>query len=172
MIKVKKLLYILYLLPLAMCSGLISCGNNGCEEIRETYCMADLISTTGARIDQMYVYGIGSPVMGVDKDNNPIEKEMVNEANPKNIEFILNPDSTVTDARIEMSITLDGDKYQYQDTLHFVYDPHPFFLDMECGCSMFFTLKEVESTNHFFRRVSIKRNEITNEENINIIIEY
>lgn len=161
------------ILPIIIAAlGIASCGNNGCEETRESYCLADLLSTSGAKINQLYAYGIGQYEMKVSEDTLWVDKEMLSESAPKSLEFILNPDSTVTDIRLQMNITLDGDQFQYNDTIHFEYTSHPYFLDMECGCSMYFTLKEVTSTNNFLRSVTIKRNEITNEENINITIEY
>lgn len=148
----------------------VSCSN-GCEQTRETFCLADLSSISGAKINQLYAYGIGQGG-SVDTAGVKIDNVMLFETNPKSLEFILNPDTTVTDIRLQLNITLDGDSFQHNDTLHFVYDAHPFFLDMECGCSVYFDLKEVTCTSNFIRNVSIKRKEITNEENINIIIEY
>lgn len=148
-----------------------SCGNNGCEQTREVYCLADLSSLSGAKINQLYAYGIGQGG-STDSVGAAIDDIMLSESSPTSLEFILNPDTTFTDIRLQFNITLDGDSFQHEDTLHFSYDAHPFFLDMECGCSVFFTLNEISSTNNFIRNVSIKRKEITNEENINIIIEY
>lgn len=167
----KKVFYTI--LPIIIATiGAASCGNNGCEEIRESYCFADLLSTSGAKINQLYAYGLGQYETVIGEDTVLVDREMLSLSSPKNLEFILNPDSTVTDIRLQMNITLDGDQFQYNDTLHIEYNSHPYFLDMECGCSMYFTLKEVTYTNNFLRSVTIKRNEITNEENINLIIEY
>lgn len=148
------------------------CGNNGCEEIRESFCLADLSSLSGATINKMVVFGIGQGGGAKDTTGIAQDKEMINTSRPKNLEFILNPDSTVTDIRLLMNITLNGDQFQYEDTIHFVYEPHPYFLDMECGCSMYFSLEDVSSTNNFIRSIIIKNKEITNEESLNIIIEY
>lgn len=148
---------------------LTSCSN-GCEETRESYCLADLTSSSGAKINLLYAYGIGQ---GGVQDSTSVEDEvMLTASSPSSLEFILNPDTTFTDIRLQMNITLDGDAFQYTDTLHFEYIPHPYFLDMECGCSMYFSLNNVTSTNNFIRSVTLKRKEITNEENTNIIIEY
>lgn len=168
----KKIIYILITLPVLIGFIVSSCGNNGCEEIRESFCLAELSSTSGAKIDQLYAYGIGRG--GGEKDSAGVATDsiMFEENNPKSLEFILNPNSATTDIRLQMNITLDGDKYQYCDTIHFLYEPHPFFLNMDCGCSMYFSLQEVTCTNNFLRGVTIKRNEITNEENTNLTIEY
>ena len=166
--------FFLYPIIITVFAGILvsSCGNNGCEEIRESFCLADLLSTSGAKINQLYAYGIGQGGGEKDENGNPTDKEMLKENNPKSLEFILNPDSTITDIRLQMNITLDGDQFQFADTIHFKYDSQPYFLDMECGCSMYFTLEEVTHTNNFLRSITIKRKEITNEENINLIIEY
>lgn len=131
-----------------------------------------MTSLSGARIDQLYAYGIGQGKGVADTTGMATDQVMLSASNPNSLEFILNPDSTVTDIRLQMNITLDGDHFQYDDTIHFVYDPHPYFLDMECGCSMYFTIEDVTHTNHFVRNITIKNNEITNEENLNIVIEY
>lgn len=168
----KKLIFALNILLPIIGGVFSSCGNNGCEQTRESFCLAEMTSLSGAKIDRLYVYGIGQGKGEIDSDGNITDGVMLNTTNPTSIEIILNPDSTITDIRLEMNITLDGDHFQYDDTIHFVYEPNPYFLDMECGCSMYFTLEDVTFTNHFLRNINIKNKEITNEENLNIVIEY
>ena len=166
----KKILYLI--IPALLLTTISGCGNNGCEEVRESFCYAQMTSLSGAKINPLYAFGIGQGGGEVDTAGVATDKEMLNASNPSSLEFILNPDSTVTDIRLQMNITLDGDQFQYDDTIHFVYEPHPFFINMDCGCSMYFSLKEVTHTNHFLRNITIKNNEVTNEQTLNIVIEY
>ena len=163
---------ILYLIIPALLLTISGCGNNGCEEVRESFCYAQMTSLSGAKINNLYAFGIGQGGGEVDTTGVAADKEMLNASNPSSLEFILNPDSTVTDIRLKMNITLDGDQFQHEDTIHFVYDPHPYFINMDCGCSMYFSLQEVTFTKNFLRNITIKNNEVTNEQNINLIIEY
>ena len=152
--------------------AIMSCGNNGCEEVRESFCLAQMTSLSGAKINQLYAYGIGQGKGEVDTLGIASDEVMLTASNPSSLEFILDPDTTVTDIRLQMNITLDGDQFQHDDTIHFVYDPHPYFINMDCGCSMYFTIEDVTSTNHFLRNITIKNNEITNEQSLNIVIEF
>lgn len=174
----------LLLLPIAL---LTACGSGGCEETRESFCICDLRSISGASLRSISVWGIGqfhaahpdSTVTDTIPDD-PFLPEQVSrdsimidgETSPSNISLILNPDTTATRLRIRFTGTADNEAFQYEDTLTIRYEAYPYFLDMECGCSMYFTLKDVTSTGHFIQEVFIKKNEITNEEAINVIIEY
>lgn len=168
----RKLLYIL-IAAAVIFSAFISSCSNGCEEIRESYCFAELVSTSGAKINNLYAYGIGQGKGDpIDTLGTKGDAEMLNASNPTSLEFKLNPDSTKTDIRLKMNITLDGDSFQYEDTIHFEYGSYPHLIDMDCGCTVYFDLKNVTYTKHFLREVTIIKNEITNEESLNIHIEY
>lgn len=167
----RKIIYIIILVVLTHL-GISSCAN-GCEEIRESYCYVELLSTSGAKINQLYAYGIGQGHGEViDTLGTKGDSVMLQASNPQSLEFILNPNDTKTDIRLQMNITLDGDKYQYDDTIHIAYDSYPHLIDMDCGCTVYFDLKEVSHTKNFLREIRIIKSEITNEESLNIHIEY
>lgn len=161
------------LLPAALVavSLLAACGNNGCEENRESYCMAELRSRSGATITQLSGWGIGQR-RGIDHDSLPADQVMFEETNPSSFELILNPDTTVTRIRLQMTATYYGETDQYCDTLTLRYTAAPHFIDMECGCTVYFTLQEATCTSHLLRNVSIHQNTVTNEENVNLSLEY
>lgn len=178
------LLSCLLLLQLAL---LTACGAGGCEETRESFCVCDLRSISGASLRSISVWGIGqfhvahpdSTVTDADPDNPQFPESAGNdsimidgETSPSNISLILNPDTTATSLRILFTGTADNEAFQYEDTLTIRYEAYPYFLDMECGCSVYFTLHDVAATGNFIQEVYIKKNEITNEEAINIVIEY
>lgn len=91
---------------------------------------------------------------------------------PTEMEFILKPDTTCTKIRLECTINDSGDLYQSDDTLTITYEYYPYFLDMECGCSLFFDIQEATITNHVFKGITLKNKEITNEEKTNIELTY
>lgn len=183
-----------FLLPLwgwaVAMTALTSCGNDGCQETRESYCVADMRSVSGARITLLSVWGIGQQrqtVLAVDtvyyvEDGVLLDSLayhpaladslMISESSPTNISLILSPDTTITRLRMQFMATIDTTHVQVEDTLTLTYESHPYFIDMECGCSIFFTLQSLETTTHFVRSALIKRNDITNEADINLVIEY
>ncbi len=174
----------LFLLQIALLSA---CGSGGCEQTRESFCVCDLKSISGASLHSISVWGIGqyhathpdSAAVDTVPDDpllpEPADRDSImidGETSPTNISLILNPDTTATRLRILFTGTADNEAFQYEDTMTIRYEAYPYFLDMECGCSVYFTLHEVTTTGHFIQEASIKKNEITNEEAINLVIEY
>ena len=144
-----------------------SCAGNGCEENREAYCGAEFRGVSGATLSRMSVWGIGQGLASGKSDSL-----MYSGAPSTHIEWMLNPDTTSTRLRILFTGVVDREQVQVVDTLTFSYKAEPYFLNMECGCSVFYQLEELSSTNHFIYDARIVRREITNEENIHILIEY
>ena len=141
---------------------LTSCGNNGCEQTRETFLYSTVKSTGRTSINSMNVWAIDLPA----------DSLMLVAPKPTELEFILKPDTTDVRFRLEMLVNDNGDLFQYNDTLSVSYEATPYFLDMECGCSMFFTLHDVSVTNNVFKKILLKNKAITNELQINIALEY
>lgn len=146
---------------------LTACGNNGCEETREAYCTAELRGVTGATLTSLSIWGIGQ---GGAADKT--DSLMYEGAPSEHISLILNPDSTATRLRILFTGVVDRERVQIADTITLLYDTSPYFLNMECGCSVFFTLKDLIATHNFIYEASIRRKEITNEEAVNFILDY
>lgn len=163
---------LLFLSALSLLTLLTSCGGVGCEETRETYCIAELNPVSGTKIENVYVYGIGQGKGEKDSLGIAADEEMLYALNPETLDFILNPDTTVTTLRLQITASLENEKFQIDDTLFVAYEPRPYFLNMECGCSVFFTLKSISTTHNLIQDVTIKRNEITNAQNINLSIEF
>lgn len=163
-------------------TGIASCGGNGCEEVRETFCVCDLKSVSGASLRTLSVWAIGHHAPAVADTLAPdsiiVEADsgdslmIDNESSPRNIELILNPDTTETRLRLLFTGTELNEPFQIYDTLTIRYEPYPYFLDMECGCSVYFTLHEAIATSSFIQSATIKKSSITNEEAINIVLEY
>lgn len=149
-------------LILGACIGFSSCGNNGCEETRETFLYVDLKPVTGRTISTLYTYAI----------TNEADSLMSVDTKPNNLELILEPGVSSTQFMLLMTINDNGDLYQYADTLTVSYESFAHFIDMECGCSIYFDILDAQVTNQTLRGVTIKHSQITNEENINLTIEY
>lgn len=165
---------VLLCLSLLFATSFWACGNNGCEETRETYLDIQLKKTSGIAIQRLNVWGIfqGALTHPEVTDSLYADSLMTVLSNPTNLELILNPNATETDIRLQMTIGTKEGTVQTEDTLHVEYESFPYFIDMECGCSVFFRIKQVESTQNLFKNIKLTRESITNEENTNLVIEY
>ncbi len=161
------------ILLLLLAGGVVwSACSDGCEQTRETHCVTSLTSESGYSITSVYAWGIGQ--QGVLDESSPTgysDTLMLEETEPEELYFVLRPDTTATQIRLQMRVSADS-AYQVEDTLTIHYQPRTFFLSMDCGCSVFFTLKEVSVTRHFLRSASIQKDEITNTDEVNVSITY
>jgi len=147
---------------LALTLTLTACGNNGCEEIRETYLLASVKATGRLSMSSINAWAL----------TEQGDSLMSSFSAPTEMEFILKPDTICTKIRLECTIDDSGDQYKENDTLTVVYNHYPYFLDMECGCSVFFEINDASITNHIFKGITLKNKEITNEETTNIELTY
>jgi hypothetical protein len=147
-------------------SALTSCGSNGCEETRETYCTVQLKSTTQTTLQSVSVWAISDRF--AEGDSLMISGESA----PTELSLILNPDTTETRLRIQFNGRADNESVQLTDTLTLRYEPYAHFIDMECGCSVYFDLKEAETTYNFIQDIYLRQTTITNDPTVNILIEY
>lgn len=141
---------------------LSSCGNNGCEETRESYLYATLKATGRFNIRSINAWALT-------EDGDSLKLSV---STPNALEFNLKPDTTFTAFRLQCIYDDLGDAYQIDDTLTVHYESYPYYLNMECGCSMFYVINDINVTNHMFKSLSVESNEITNNEKINIILKY
>ncbi|MDO4497357.1 MAG: DUF6452 family protein [Bacteroidales bacterium] len=142
-----------------MLLGAYSCGNNGCDETRETIFYADLRSSYKNRqINSMTVWYR--------------DTLHTTYSNPTSFELVLPPDSGHYEVRIDMTVKDDSLNYQVSDTLGFRYESFPYLINMECGCTVFFSINEVTSTEHFLKDITLINKDITNEEDVNLRIVY
>lgn len=149
-------------LTLALGLTLTSCGNNGCEKTRESIMKATFKAT-----GKINMVSINAWALTAEGDS------LMTLANaPTEMEFILKPDTTFTQIRLACTINEDDDLFQFDDTLMIKYEYYPYFLDMECGCSIYFNIQEATITNNVFKSIKLKNNEITNEEKVNIELTY
>lgn len=150
------------LLLLTLLSG---CGNNGCEEIRESYCLTSLKSVSSAGITSLYAWGIGDL-------SHLSDSLMLSASNPTEMELRLDPNAEQTQIRLQMTTTYYGETSQREDTLTIRYKVDPHFIDMECGCTVYFTIQSAECTKNFLRDIRITNPIVSNEENVNLTIDF
>ena len=82
------------------------------------------------------------------------------------------PISTYTQILLHCVVNDTGEYETSDNALHLSYRHHPYFLDMECGCAIYFDIDSAWVTGSLFQQVKLKNAHITNEENVNIILEY
>jgi len=155
----KKTVAILFASILGLC--IYSCSTNGCEETRESYCYADIKAESKAKtLNSLIIWY-----------NDTLIDESYS-SSPTSIELVLPPDSSHIQYRFDMTVKVDDEELQVSDTLDIHYEAFPYFLNMECGCSVYFTIHSVESTQNFWKNVDLVNKDITNEEAVNLRIEY
>jgi hypothetical protein len=142
-----------------------SCSN-GCEETRESYCTAQLKATTQTTLQSVSVWALSDRF--TDGDSLMISGE----SSPTELSLILDPDTTVTRLRLQFNGRADNEALQLDDTLTLRYEPYAHFIDMECGCTVYFDLQEATSTYNFIQDIFLKQTTITNEAAVNVLIEY
>ena len=152
----------IYALLAILLLTLSSCGNNGCEETRESYLYASLKATGRFSIKSLNAWALT-------EDGDSLKLSV---SSPNAIEFNLKPDTTFTAFRLQCIFDDLGDSYQIDDTLTVRYESYPYYLNMECGCSIFYIIDDIHVTDHLFKSLSIESKEITNNEKINIILKY
>lgn len=152
-------------------AGLTSCGNNGCEEVRESYCLATFESRTGSKLTSLDAWGLGQIS---DKSNDSITYTdlMLALTSPSEMEIKLNPNDTITRLYMEIKSSYYGTVTKYTDTLTIRYQVDPYFIDMECGCTVYFTISSAEVSGNFFQLVNIRNKTVTNETSTNLQLEY
>lgn len=138
---------------------LVSCSSNGCEETRETFCFIDMKNQDkNTKLNSLQVWY-----------NDTLASS---HTAPTSVELVLPPDSSHIQYRFDMTVKKGDEEYQVSDTLDIHYEAFPYFLDMECGCSLFFSLNKVSATQHFWQSVDLINKDITNEESVNLRIVY
>lgn len=146
---------------LALSAGLTSC-DNGCEQKRESFLRLNFVSTSGRTLRSMNLI-CTSGDRGYELDN--ITKF-------DNLELDLDLNATSCLLRMECTYNDYGDSFTEVDTLIVNYDSNPKFLDLSCGCTVLYDLKDVQQLGDFFRHVLIEDTQVRPESGSNIIIEY
>lgn len=152
---------------------LVSCSN-GCEESRDTTCGISFTSISGNQFAQVSITSLAkTDVIGdttiVFKDST---FQILGSRTPQQ-ELKLDPNSNYTSYAMEIVFSSFGDTFVAYDTLGVFYNTETHYLDMECGCTVYFNLDSIHSTNHLIQNAIIQNRLVTNTSSqININLEF
>ncbi|MDO5570675.1 MAG: DUF6452 family protein [Bacteroidales bacterium] len=150
------------ILCFAVLSLWYSCGDDGCVESIVGYGVGTLKKNTGSENSMpssISVYGIGQQ-----KDS-----AMIKGLSPSStIDLLLNPSDTVTDFKVLFVFSQDT----IIDTLRFHYENKDFFINIDCGCTVYHFVDSIEHTSNFIKTIEIINPEITNVKTNNFTIGY
>jgi hypothetical protein len=143
-------------------SLLYSCGDDGCVESVIGYGVGTLVKSADSERTEpssLTVYGIGQKN----------DSAMIENLKPKStIDLLLNPNDTVTNFKVLFVFNKDT----IADTLKFHYENKDFFINIDCGCTVYHFIESIEHTSNFIKTIEIINPEITNVKTNNFTIGY
>ncbi len=162
------------ILILVTCCIIAGC-NDGCTDPYIAYNVGSVTKDSETNVSYFNVWGVG------------VDSFMVENASSGNIELLLNsnsnetvfgfvfyvPETTTNDEGKEVTTLVEKLNY-----VTFSYENIPFFLDMECGCSVHHIINSVEldygsnEADKIIKSIQIVNPEITNEKAINFTLNY
>lgn len=152
---------------------LLSACDNGCEQTREAYCALQLTATSGAKLTKL---SLGTAVLAdtLSAEGQPVWNEVLfaTSSTASQYEVILDPNANTTVLHFDIHYSSYDEPFQAKDTLTLHYEVAPYYLDMECGCTLRYELQAVDCTGHLLRNVRIVRSEVSNEPTVNIVAEF
>lgn len=84
------------------------------------------------------------------------------------IELELNPNDSIVAFLLHFDYQDYGDNFQANDTVLILYQPNGRFLDMECGCTVDYEIKEIVTTHNLLEDIQITDPVIHTESGINL----
>lgn len=150
-----------------------SCSN-GCEETRDSMCGLSFTSINGYQMKQVSIYSLrksyildGKEVVFPDSTFR-----ILNSSTPIQ-ELRLDPNDKHTSYAMYLIYEAFGDHFAVLDTLDIWYTTETHYLDMECGCTVYFNLDSIRSTNNLVSNSRISNGVVSNTSSqINIDLEY
>lgn len=150
------------LIAVAMVAGGISSCDNGCEQIRENFLHASFVSATGRVMTNMEIIlsngEDGYLLTGIKQFDD--------------VELDLNPNDSLTYLLVNGTYNDYGDSFSLTDTIYLAYKAEPYYLDMNCGCTVIFELQSVTSTHHLFTSIEVVDPIVLTDSGINLKFEY
>lgn len=170
--KIFNLTSLIVLSVLALLSA-VSCSN-GCEETRDSMCGLSFVSTSGNEMMQMSLYSLRkSYVLNGKEQVFPDSTFRILNSRAKMQELRLDPNDKHTRFAMYMIYQSFGDNYAISDTLDIWYTPETHYLDIECGCTVYFNIDSIRSTHNLITTANVKNNVVSNSSSqINIELEY
>lgn len=158
---------------LLLASALASCSN-GCEESRDSMCGIAYTSVSGNAMQRISIISLRKSVVIDGKEQVFADSTFrVLNSGATTQELRLDPNDTHTAFAMDMIFKSFGDSYTARDTLNVWYTPETHYIDMECGCTVFFNIDSINTTNNLITNAIIKDNVVMNvSSQINIELEY
>ena len=142
-------------------SVLSSC-DDGCEQIRENYLIADFTSTSGRTLTSMsYIAKSGDKQTEVQK-----EKTFTG------VEFDLNPNANATQLLFTFTYSDYGDQFTVTDSVNIEYTVDTKFLDMSCGCTVIYNITNVSWSDNLLNGMNLNAPQVLTESGTNITFTY
>lgn len=163
----KKLLPILLILTAAACGWLTSC-ENGCEQMRESFMHIGFTSTTSRALSSLSIDAHGRRDGMVLSDSTTLRYMTAKLTKYEDIELELNPNDSLVTFVLHSQYSDYGDKFTADDTVRVVYKAEGRFLDMECGCTVDYTIEQVTCTHNLLQEVRIEEKMIHTESGKNL----
>lgn len=143
-------------------ASLLGSCDNGCEQTRENYMHARVISTSGRQMRRMSFFMVSGQYMTQSGNVTKLD----------DFEVKINPKDSVTYLFCTCEYSDYGDSFMETDTIRIDYQTTPRFLDLSCGCTVTYHITDVASTHALFTRTTIDNADVEPGAGINLTIEY
>lgn len=157
----------------ALSLTIASCSN-GCEESRDSLCGITYTSVSGNELKRVSIHSLRKSVIIDGKEQVfPDSTFRILNSSSTTQELRLDPNDKHTAYAMDLIFQTFGDNYITSDTLDIWYTPETHYLDMECGCTVYFTIDSVHSTHNLITNAIIRDSVVMNvSSQINIELEY
>ena len=150
--------------------GAVSC-ENGCEQMRESFMHITFTGSTSRSLKGVSIDAYGR------KPQEPADEMQLQYSTTKftkysDIELELNPNDSIVAFLLHFDYQDYGDNFQANDTVLILYQPNGRFLDMECGCTVDYEIKEIVTTHNLLEDIQITDPVIHTESGINLELIY
>lgn len=160
-------------LLLVLSVGVATCSltgcDNGCEQTRESYLHLSFTPTRGLKMRRITALCASG--------SHKYELKPITAFD--DVKFELDPSDSIATLTLECTYEDYGDLFMAKEQIVVNYTSQPTFLDLSCGCTMFYQITDAQIEKHtepdttsLFHRIIITDSEIRPESDINIKIEY
>lgn len=150
--------------------AIASC-DNGCEQMRESFMRISFVGTTSRTLRTLEINAHGRRE-GVALSDSTTLQYTFKASKFDNIELELNPNDSLVTFVLISEFQDYGDKFAGNDTVRVCYQANGRFLDMECGCTVDYEIKQVTCTHNLLSDVTITDPRVHTESGINLELHY
>ena len=150
--------------------GTMSC-ENGCEQMRESFMHITFTGSTSRSLRGVSIDAYGRKPKEATNELK-LQYSTAKVTKYENIELELNPNDSIVAFLLHFDYQDYGDNFQADDTVMIAYSVNGRFLDMECGCTVDYEIKEVTSTKNLLEDIRITDPVIHTESGINLELIY